>query len=79
MEPIDKMKAALEKKDKKLYDYMRGQASAINVINNVMPIIKDWFNRKDPKSLNQIDDFIRIMFEYVTSRTELSGRFVIAK
>jgi hypothetical protein len=58
---------------------MRGQASAINVINNVMPIIKDWFNRKDPKSLNQIDDFIRIMFEYVTSRTELSGRFVIAK
>lgn len=79
MEPIDKMRAALDKKDKKLYDYMRGQASAINIINRVMPIIKDWFSRKDAKSLNQINDFLRIMFEYVTSRTELSGRFVIAK
>jgi len=79
MEPIDKMRAALDKKDKKLFDYMRGEASAINIINNVMPIIKAWFSRKDAKSKNQIDEFIRIMFEYVTSRTELSGRFVIAK
>lgn len=76
MKPLNKLKPIL---DKKLFDHKRGEVSAINITNKTLPIIKDWFNRIDPKSKNEIDEFIRIMFEYVTSRTELSSRFVIAK
>jgi len=79
MKPIDKKRDTLEKKDKNLYTYTRGEVSAINIINSVMPIIKQWFSRKDKKSIDEINDFMRILFEYVTSRTERSGRFVIAK
>ena len=76
MEPIEKLKKSM---DPKLFDHKRGEISAVNIINKVMPIVKAWFSRKDAKSMNEINDFIRIMFEYVTSRTERSGRFVIAK
>jgi len=76
MESIEKLKKSM---DSKRFDHTRGEISAVNIINKVMPIIKVWFSRKDEKSMNEINDFIRIMFEYVTSRTENSGRFVIAK
>lgn len=76
MAPIEKLKQSM---DSKRFDHKRGEISAISIINRVMPIIKDWFSRTDKKSKAEIDDFIRIMFEYVTSRTENSGRFVIAK
>ena len=69
----------MNKANPKLFDHKRGEISAVNIINKVMPIIKDWFSRTDKSSKAEIDDFIRIMFEYVTSRTENSGRFVIAK
>jgi len=76
MAPIEKLKQSM---DSKRFDHKRGEISAISIINRVMPIIKDWFSRTDKNSKAEIDDFIRIMFEYVTSRTENSGRFVIAK
>ena len=38
--------------------------------NNIM------FQKTDKK---KVDDFIRIIFQYITSRTPLSGKFVIAK
>ena len=79
MKPIEKMRDSMNKTDPKLFDHKRGEISAVNIINKVMPIIKDWFSRTDKSSKSEIDDFIRIMFEYVTSRTENSGRFVIAK
>jgi len=75
IEPVIKMRKALDKKDSKLFDFKRGEISAINIINRIMPILKTWFSRKDPK----VNEFIRLMFEYVTSRTQLSGKFVIAK
>jgi len=79
MKPIDEMRPAMDKVHKNLFDHKRGEISAINIINRVMPIVQKWFSRKDKKSVEEINNFIRIMFEYVTSRTENSGRFVIAK
>jgi translation initiation factor 2B subunit (eIF-2B alpha/beta/delta family) len=66
----------LRAQDKKLFDHERGAISAMNIINRVMPILKDWFSKTDKK---KVDDFIRIIYQYITSRTPLSGKFVIAK
>jgi hypothetical protein len=41
-----------------------------------MPVLKKFF--KDNKQ-GQADQVLRLMFEYITSRTPLSGKFVIAK
>jgi len=64
------------RKDKKRFDFERGAISAIYIINEVMPILKKFF--KDNKQ-DQADQVLRLMFEYITSRTPLSGKFVIAK
>ena len=64
------------RKDKKRFDFERGAISAIYIINEVMPILKKFF--KDNKQ-SQADQVLRLMFEYITSRTPLSGKFVIAK
>ena len=64
------------RKDKKRFDFERGAISAIFVINEVMPVLKKFF--KDNKQ-GQADQVLRLMFEYITSRTPLSGKFVIAK
>jgi|TARA_B110000046_G_scaffold161502_1_gene175245 hypothetical protein len=66
----------LRAQDKKLFDHERGAISAMNIINRIMPILKHWFTRTDQKKVN---DFIRIIYQYITSRTPLSGKFVIAK
>ena len=66
----------LRGQDKKLFDFERGSISALNIINKIMPILKNWFTKTDPK---KVDDFIRIIYQYITSRTPLSGKFVIAK
>lgn len=72
---------ALEKievlrKDKKRFDFERGAISAISIINAIMPDLKKFFkeNKKD-----EANEFLRLIFEYITSRTPLSGKFVIAK
>ena len=62
--------------DLKLIDFERGSISALNIINRIMPILKNWFTKTDKK---KVDDFIRIIYQYITSRTPLSGKFVIAK
>tara|TARA_R100000541_G_C1885106_1_gene82822 strand:+ start:61 stop:1257 length:1197 start_codon:yes stop_codon:yes gene_type:complete len=66
----------LRAQDKKLFDHERGAISAMNIINRIMPILKHWFTRTDQK---KVDDFIRIIYQYITSRTPLSGKFIIAK
>ena len=66
----------LRGKDKKLFDFERGSISALNIINRIMPILKNWFTKTDKK---KVDDFIRIIYQYITPRTPLSGKFVIAK
>jgi hypothetical protein len=65
-------------KDKKLNKFIheRGTISAIAIINKVLPILKKWLTSADDK---EIDKFVQLMYEYVTSRTAYSGKFVIAK
>jgi hypothetical protein len=65
-------------KDKKLNKFIheRGTISAIEIINRVLPILKNWLKTADDKDVNK---FVQLMYEYVTSRTAYSGKFVIAK
>ena len=70
---------SLRKTDKNKYDFERGTLSGINVVNRIMPILKPWFKRTSPQGKRQVDDFIKILYSYVTSRSPLSGKFVIAK
>ena len=69
----------LRKTDKNRYDFERGALSGLHVINKIMPILKPWFKRTTPQGKRQVDDFIKILYSYVTSRSKLSGQFVIAK
>ena len=75
--PVIKQRDKLNKQNPKLFDFKRGEISAVNIINKIMPTIKKFFN--DKRNREKADQFLRIMFEYVTSRTPLSGKFVIAK
>ena len=75
MIPLYKNRDKMNKKNPKLFDYSRGQISAMTIINKVMPILKSLLLPNNTKS-NQL---VRLMYQYVTSRTELSGRFIIAK
>jgi len=64
------------------YDYVRGELSSVLVTNKVNDILQKWFklnNNIDKDKTNPVDDFIRILFRYVTSRSETSAKFVIAK
>ena len=68
------------------YDYVRGELSSILVTNKVNAILQKWFKAnskpgtgKNIYKPNPVDDFIRILYRYVTSRSETSAKFVIAK
>ena len=67
------------------YTNLRGEAAAISVMNRVGPILNGWLKSNDANDIpdgmtsNQIDKFIRILFRYVTSQSESSAQFVIAK
>ena len=68
------------------YDYVRGELSSILVTNKVNDILQKWFmanskpgTGKKIDKPNPVDDFIRILYRYVTSRSETSAKFVIAK
>jgi hypothetical protein len=71
----DKDMVALRSKDKNLFDAKRGELSAMLVTNRIFPILMKWLN-SDKK---QADAFIHIIYQYITSRTEVSGKFIIAK
>lgn len=55
------------------FEDMRTQFS-VEVTNNVMPPLIAWFKSKD-----NADKFLRVVYEYTTSRSDDSGPFVIAK
>ena len=57
------------------YENDRSEASALLVVNKIMPELAAWLNSSQVKS----DKFVKIIHEYATSRTEDSGKFVIAK
>lgn len=77
IEPYIKQRDKMNKQNPKLFDFKRGEISAVNIINNIMPTLKKFF--RDKRNEEKANQFIRLMFEYVTSRTPLSGKFVIAK
>lgn len=78
----DKSKKAKAIKD--LYNDKRGGMSAFYVTNEALPILKQWVeseSRKKIKGTNdtKVDILMRRIYEYVTSRTAHSSKFVIAK
>ena len=60
--------------DRKKYDFEVGALSAMDVTNVVIPLIINWLKNK-----NHADDFVRVVYQYATSRSEESSKFVIAK
>lgn len=71
----DKDMVTLKTKNKKIFDTKRGELSAMLVTNRIFPILMKWLN-SDKK---QADAYIHIIYQYITSRTEVSGKFIIAK
>src|SRR5210317_774895 len=61
---------------KKAYDFERGQISAQTILNSVMPMLSNWLSSQKKSVLNNLAS---LLFEYITSRTQLSSKFVIAK
>ena len=70
---------SLRETDIDKFRFERGVLSGIHVVNKIMPILKPWFKKTSPQGKRQVDDFIKILYSYVTSRSPLSGKFVIAK
>lgn len=66
---------SLKTKDKKKYDIYRGKLSALLVTNEIFPIFIKWLNSNKKQS----DAFIQLIYQYITSRTPVSGSFIIAK
>jgi hypothetical protein len=71
----------LQSPAKEMYDEERATLSALYVSNSIMPVIYKWFksNEADPKKSKLNDKVVQKFIEYTSSRTEKSGRFVIAK
>ena len=67
------------KGDKNKYDHYLAIASATNIINEIMPIIKEWFNKNNTGDKGNTNKLVRLLFQIATSRSPLSSRFVIAK
>ena len=55
------------------FDHARGNISAINIMNEVGPVLVQFFKGKNGTK------FAKLLFEYSTSRSEAAGKFVIAK
>lgn len=62
-------------KEKDAWDKVRAVNSALYVSNAIFPSLIKWLNAHQEKS----DKFVRILYAYITSRTEESSKFVIAK
>lgn len=58
---------------RQLFEDTRTEYS-VEVTNNVMPILVTWF-----KSEDNADKFLKVVYEYTTSRSDDSSPFVIAK
>lgn len=69
-------KPAKGTKEKEKFDEIRAQYSALYVSNEIIPPIQKWINKI---SQDKSDKFVRLLYAYITSRTEESPKFVIAK
>ena len=61
------------------YDFQKGEISSTTFMNAVLPVLTDWFDINSKKHNTKKDAFCRLLFQYVTSRHPLSGKFVIVK
>lgn len=57
------------------FEKERREVSALEVVNEFIPPLVSWLKSSKTKA----DRFVKIIHEYATSRTEDSGKFVIAK
>lgn len=73
---VKSLKTKYPKAKKEELGEMKAQFSGRYVANAVMPILVDWFARNKNK---KADDLIQTLFLYITSRSDNSARFVIAK
>lgn len=62
-------------KMKEVYDKMREEASALYVTNKNIPPLIDWLEKDEKRA----EKFARLFYEFCTSRTVDSAKFVIAK
>ena len=70
------------RKGDNLFSISRRFNISIQELIKVNKILQDWFNKNSKVSgdePNKVDMFIRILYRYVTSRSETSAKFVIAK
>lgn len=65
----------LEKKNRKAFDEQRSIFSATLITNAIFPDLIRWLNKDKERSTR----FVRLIFGYATSRSDVSGKFVIAK
>ena len=71
----DKDMIKLKEKDKKKFDAVRGEYSAMMVTNKIFPMYMKWLKADQKRA----DAYVQLIYQYITSRTEVSGRFIIAK
>jgi hypothetical protein len=71
----------LKSPQKEMYDDERATLSALYISNAIMPVIYKWFksNESDKKRVLLNEKVVQKFIEYTSSRTEKSGKFVIAK
>ena len=68
------------KGDANKYDHYLAIASATNIVNGVMPIIKKWFNDNSKGGgKSNSNKFLRLLYQIATSRSPLSCRFSTSK
>ena len=77
--------AEAQKLIKKAYDEDRGLMSAMYVTNPVFTFMIIWLNKNDkvvkndPLIVSPADRLIQKVYKYITSRTEISSKFIIMK
>ena len=70
-----KQQDAIGKKAKDQFNNDMGAISGLAVMNDIRPVMDRYFNQKKEVQ----DNVCRAIFQYVSSRTINSARFVIAK
>lgn len=70
----EKPKTGQKKSDARILFENKRSEYSVEVTNNVMPLLITWFKKDD-----NADKFLKVVYEYTTSRSDESGPFVIAK
>ena len=60
----------------KAFNHARGEVSALTLVNTSMSMLSKWFDKTNQAKKNKL---ARHFYQYITSRSAQSGKFVIAK